>query len=147
MTASIRLIHVACRELGLDQDTRRLMQEELTGKISLKDMTQPELEVILGALKDRGFRPRAGKRPKAKRAALRLVHVLWATLGAAGELERPGRDGLNAFIRSRFEKAWGSVPADVDMLRDWDKIDAVIQALRQWIDRKGVPFDWNEVRR
>ncbi|SDY54981.1 gp16 family protein [Citreimonas salinaria] len=147
MTASIRLIHVACRELSIDADTRRTMQERLTGKASLKDMSQPELEVILGALKGRGFKPKGGRRAKAPRGDLRLVHVLWRALGDAGQLERPDRAGLNAFVRSRFEKAWGSVPADIDMLRDADKIDAVIQALRAWIDRAGIEFDWSGVRR
>merc|ERR1711969_240076 len=129
MAASIRLIHVACRDLGIDQETRRALQERLTGKASLRDMSQPELELVLGALKDQGFRPRGGRRPAAPRADLRLIHVLWAELGKAGALDKPGRDGLNAFIRRRFGQSWSFVPADVDMLRDWQQIDDVIQAL------------------
>ncbi|MEO1974789.1 MAG: regulatory protein GemA [Paracoccaceae bacterium] len=142
MPASIRLIHVACRDLGIDQDTRREMQERLTGKASLTAMSQPELELVLGALKERGFRPKSSKRPKAPRKDLRLIHVLWAELGKAGELDKPGRDGLNAFIRRRFEGSWGSVPADIDMLRDWKQIDDVIQALKAWVDRAGILLDW-----
>ncbi|MCA0849673.1 gp16 family protein [Salipiger thiooxidans] len=141
MAASIRLIHVACRDLGIDQDTRRALQERLTGKASLRDMSQPELELVLGALKDQGFRPKGGRRPAAPRADLRLIHVLWAELGKAGELDKPGRDGLNAFIRRRFGQSWSFVPADVDMLRDWERIDDVIQALKAWADRAGIILD------
>jgi len=40
MTANsqIKLIHVACRDLGLDEDTRRDLQLFVTGKDSLKAM-------------------------------------------------------------------------------------------------------------
>ena len=71
------------------------------------------------------------------------MHVLWRKLGDAGALERPNRAGLNTFIRSQFETKWGSVPADVDMLRDPQKIEAVIAALKAWGKRVGIDFDWN----
>lgn len=135
-----KLIHVGCRELGLDADTRHDLQLQATGKASLRDMSAHDLGKVLKVLEQKGFKRRAGKpmRPKAPRADLRLVHVLWRLLGEAGVLKRPGRDGLNAFVRARFEKTWGSVPLDVDALRDWEKIDAIIQALLAWCDRAGV---------
>ena len=53
-------------------------------------------------------------------------------------LNRPGRDGLNAFVRSRFESKWQSVPIDVDALRDAGQINAVIRALQDMCRRAGV---------
>ncbi|ALF02074.1 MULTISPECIES: gp16 family protein [Salipiger] len=137
-----KMIHVGCRELGLDREARHALQLSVTGKDSLADMSEAELTLIVNRLKQDGFRPKSGKRPKAPRKDLRLIHVLWAELGKAGELDKPGRDGLNAFIRRRFEGSWGSVPADVDMLRDWKQIDDVIQALKSWADRAGILLDW-----
>mgnify|MGYP001327859438 CR=1 FL=1 len=74
-----------------------------------------------------------------------MVHVLWSKLGQAGALEKPGRAGLNAFIRRRFGDTWGSVPVDVDQLRDWQQIDAVLQALIAWGKREKIDFDWKSI--
>lgn len=139
-----RLIHVGCRALNMDQEDRHALQLAVTDKDSMSDMGEDELKAVLARLKQNGFKPelKGRKRHKvAPRADLRLVHVLWRKLGDAGELERPGRGGLNAFIRAQFGAAWASVPADIDMLREADKINAVIRALKSWCARAGVVLD------
>lgn len=141
-------IHVACRQLGLDSDARRDLQLAATGKASMRDMTEADLTLVIDRLKANGFvdaKPTKAKHKPAPRADLRLIHVLWTKLGEAGALERPGRAGLNAFIRSRFETKWASVPADVDMLRDHMQIEAVINALVSWGKRAGIDFDWGRI--
>lgn len=138
-----KLIFAACRQLGLDDEARRDLQVSVTGKASMREMTDAELKLVVSRLEQSGFtRHSTGhKHPPAPRRDLRLIHVLWRRLGEAGALRAPDRDGLNAFIRSRFGETWGSVPVDVDMLRDWEKIDAVIQALLHWCAREGVEID------
>ncbi|WP_323780103.1 regulatory protein GemA [Thalassovita sp.] len=142
-----KMIFVGCRELGIDTETRKEMQARLTGKSSLVDMTEAELKLVVDNLKQRGFKAQSGrKRKAAPRADLRLIHVLWAKLGEAGALNDPSRAGLNAFIRKQFGNNWQSVPADVDMLRDWHQIDDVVQALKAWARRVGADFDFKRVR-
>lgn len=137
-----RKIFAGCRNLGIDTETRKLLQVEVTGKESLADMTEPELKLVINALEYRGFKPtKTGGYKRAPRADLRLVHVLWKKLGDAGILTNPTREGLNAFIRRRYGTAWGVVPRDIDDLREWEQIDTVIQALLQWCDRAGVALD------
>lgn len=153
MTAALtlkRLIHVGCKELGLDDDTRRDLQRVATGKSSMSEMTEAELRKVVDALKTNGFKPygkthftsekgtKARGHALAPRADLRFVHVLWKLLGDAGAAKRPGRDGLNAFIRSRFEKKWKSVPIDVDALREPGQINDVTRALKDMCARAGV---------
>lgn len=154
MTAALtlkRMIHVGCKQLGLDNDTRRDLQMVATGKASMSDMTEADLRKVVDALKNRGFKPygntwfttakggtRAKAHDRAPRADLRFVHVLWKLLGEAGALKRPGRDGLNAFIRSRFEGKWQSVPIDVDAIRDAGQINDVTRALKDMCRRAGV---------
>jgi phage gp16-like protein len=135
-----RTVHAACRELGLDDEDRRGLQLVATGKASMADMDEDELKAVLKALEKRGFRP-GGRRPAAPRADLRLAHALWGRLGRAGKLKRPGRAGLNAFVRSRFGEAWGSVPVDIDALRDAEQINAVVEALKTICRREGVAVD------
>ena len=125
-----KLVHVACRELRIDAEARRDLQLAVTGKASMADMTEADLTKLMDRLKADGFKVSLKPRKAAPRPDLRLIHVLWSKLGQKGALDRPDRAGLNAFIRSRFEATWSSVPADVDMLHDHKQIDAVVQALK-----------------
>lgn len=149
MTAALRrTIFAGCKSLGLDDEARRDLQLVITGKDSLSAMSEPEMEALVAELRRRGFKPllkppQKGRGKRAPRADLRFVHVLWRLLGDAGKLDTPTRDGLNAFVRRRFGARWGAVPLDVDDLRDWDKIDAVVQALKDWCKREGVRIDWD----
>lgn len=137
-----KMIHVACRQLGLDADTRHDLQLVACGKASMRDMNVADLTKVVAALKARGFSPDAqvgkNRHAAAPRADLRLIHVLWRLLGEAGVLDKPGRAGLNAFIRSQFEAKWGAVPIDIDSLRDAEKINAVVLSLKAWCKRAGV---------
>jgi len=141
MTAAlIRKVHVGCRAIGLDQDARHDLQLLITGKASLCDMNEGEILSVLGALEARGFRAHKGKatRPLATRPDIRYIHVLWGLLGKAGKLTRPGRAGLNAFVRSRFENKWQSVPIDIDSLQRADQINDVTRALKDMCKREGI---------
>lgn len=143
MTAAAlkRLVHVGARELGIDADTRHDLQLAVTGKASLSDMTEAELEAVVEALKKRGFRPsggRAARRPAAPRGDLRFAHVLWGKLARVGAVDQTGAAGLNAFVRARFGAAWGAEPIDVDTLRDGRKIATLVEALKAMCRRAGV---------
>jgi phage gp16-like protein len=145
MTEQLRkTIFVGCRQLGLDNDTRRDLQLVATGKASMSDMTEGDLNAMLAALKTRGFEPsfKAASKGRFKKAApradLRYVHVLWGMLGKADKLKKKGRAGLNAFVRSRFEGKWKSVPIDIDTLRDPSQINDVTRALKDWCKREGI---------
>lgn len=138
-----RQIHVGCKQLGIDADSRHDLQLLVTGKASMADMTDAELRKVVEELENRGFK--AGykgsektRRAPAPRGDLRYVHVLWGLLGKAGKLERPGREGLNAFVRSRFEGKWQSVPIDIDALREAGQINDVTRALKAMCKRHGI---------
>ncbi len=141
-----RKIHVGCRALGLDSAARQALQLVVTGKASMTDMSEADLNAVLNRLKQDGFKASSGskKHAKASRPDLRLVHVLWRKLGETGQLRDASRAGLNKFIRSRFGNAWNNVPADVDMMRDHAEIDQVIQALKSWGQRADIDFDWSD---
>ncbi len=134
-----RKVHLACRQLGIDAETRRDLQQIATGKASMSDMTEAELRRLIGALEKRGFKAGStGRHKPAPRPDLRYIHVLWSLLGKAGALKKPGRAGLNAFVRSRFEGKWQSVPIDIDTLREAGQINDVIRALKDMCARAGI---------
>jgi phage gp16-like protein len=138
-----KLVHVGCRELGIDAETRHDLQLMVTGKESLSDMTEADLTKVIDALKARGFRPQAGgaarvKRPAAARGDVRFAHVLWGKLARAGAVDRRGVAGLNAFLRARFADKWGAAPIDIDAMQDAKQIAAVIEALKAMCLRAGI---------
>lgn len=137
-----KMVHVACRELGIDGETRRDLQLMVTGKASMLDMTEADLSKLVTALKKKGFKPHAGasrkQRPAAKRADTRLCHVLWGKLYRAGAVAQGGAKGLNAFIRARFEKSWGAATFDIDAMQDPRQIATVIEALKGMCARAGI---------
>ena len=134
-----RKVHMACRDLGLDDDTRRDLQAQVTGKASMRDMTEADLKTLLEAHENRGFKPAANPnwKPRASRPDLRDIHALWGKLARAGHVTA-GRKALNAFIRSRFEKAWGVVPVDIDAMREAEQIADLVEALKAMCRRHGV---------
>lgn len=134
-------IQINAKAAGMkDEEERRDFFERETGLRSLKAMTDVQLLHLAETIRQTA--PKA--KPKgaiAPRADLRFIHVLWKLLGDAGKLKKPGRDGLNAFIRARFEKKWGGVPIDVDAIRDHGQISDVIDALKDWCHREGVELN------
>ena len=138
-----KLVHVGCRELGLDAETRRDLQLMVCGKASLSDMTEAEVAKVVDALKARGFKPSAGpsrkaKRPPAARGDVRFCHVLWGKLARAGAVDKAGAKGLNAFLRARFADKWGAAPIDIDAMQDARQIATVIEALKAMCLRAGI---------
>lgn len=137
------LIHVGCRELGIDGETRRDLQRMVTGKDSMLEMTEADLSKMVTALKARGFKAHGGAKPKraaAPRADIRFAHVLWGRLHQAGAVEKGGARGLNAFVRARFGKSWGAEILDIDQMRDHRQIATVIEALKAMAARAGVSW-------
>ena len=133
-------IYARSKEVGLDEDARRDVFEQQTGKRSLSLMTPAEVSKVDAHLKTLAPQKK-GRKPEAKRADVRFIHVLWRKLKEAGVLTDPSRAGLNKFIRARFGDAWGAETIDVDALTNHHHIATVIEALKDWCQRAGVELD------
>ncbi len=140
-----RKIHVACRQLGLDNAARQDIQLLACGKASMREMDDGDLRLVISHLEKQGWKsaPAKGKKfhKPAPRGDLRYIHVMWRLLGEKGVLKQPGRAGLNAFIRKRFEPKWGSVPIDIDTMREPAEINAVVRALTEWCEREVIVLE------
>ncbi len=89
----IRAVHAACRAQGLDEDTRKAIQLQVTGKASLKDMSALDLNDVLDHLNKRAYEAKTGKTSNewgfvfklpAERAAMaKKIYRLAERLGAA----------------------------------------------------------------
>lgn len=130
-TALITLIHVAKRDLGLDDSTYRAALQTATGASSTKDMTASQLQSVLEHLKRKGFqvKPKAATRPLADDAQSKKIRALWLEMHTQGIVKAPGEASLAAYVK-RLTK--------VDALQ-WlstDQASTVIETLKKWQRRE-----------
>lgn len=130
----IKLIHVGRRELGMDDETYRLMlasMKGLGGATSTADLTVPSLYRVLEQLKQKGFkvRPKSkGKRPQAADPQSRKIRSLWLTLRDMGALRDPSEEALAKFVH-------GETGVQALQWLTTEQASHVIEHLKKWIAR------------
>ncbi len=131
----IKLIHVGRRELGMDDETYRLMlagMKGLGGATSTADLTVPNLYRVLEQLKQKGFKVRPntkGKRPLAADPQSKKIRSLWLELHERGALRDPSEEALAKFVLGLTHVAalqWLSS----------DQASRVIESLKKWLARE-----------
>lgn len=129
-------VHIAQKDMALDDGTYRALLERVTGARSSTNLTTSQLDQVIAEFKRLGWadakgRPaRAGKRPMADAPMASKIRALWLNLYHLGELRDPSEDALAAFVAKE---------TGVDALH-WLKTedaDVAIRALQGWLDRVG----------
>lgn len=137
MTALAKM-HVAKRELGLDDDTYRAVLVRVTGKRSSKDMSERERQAVIDEFVRQGFKPASTRRGKAARPLsgpyAKKAQALWKDLWNLGAVEDRRDSALLAFVNRQ---------TGIDRT-EWilDAADgrAIIEALKSWCAREGVEW-------
>jgi len=121
----MKAVRAACRRKGIDDDDRRAIQLEVTGKGSMTQMSPGQLGKLLDHLN------RDWTKPEGDRAHLGKMRALWWSLYWLGAIHRPDDEALTAFVTRQ---------TGVEHLRflDHRKAQAVIEALKSWLEREGV---------
>lgn len=128
--ATLAKIHIAKKELALDDDTYRAVLKNVAGKASAKDLTTAEAFKLLEHFKRIGWKPKskAGKRPNPPLDKAALVRKIEAQLA---EAKRPWAYA-DAMARHMFK---------IDKL-DWcdvDQLQRIVAALAYDAKRNGRP--------
>lgn len=130
----IKLIHVARRELRMDDDTYRLMlsgMKGLGGAMSSAKLSVPNLQRVLEELKTKGFKVRPNgkeKRPPAADPSSRKIRSLWLTLRDMGALRDASESALVSFVEGRTgAKALQWLTAE--------QANQVIEEMKKWVAR------------
>lgn len=142
--SSIAAIHVAKKQLGLDEDTYRAKLQLIVGKTSTKDMTEAEREMVIQKFREEGFAPAgAARRPngKAKLSGkyAKKLQALWIAGYNLGIVRDRDDAALVAFIKRQTgieQERW---------LRFPDDAHKVIEAMKGWIARE-AKVDWRADR-
>lgn len=135
----IQLIHVAKRDLQLDDDTYRHLLTETTKKESTRNMTVPQLERVLATLKARGFvvkAKNAGSRPQAKDPQSKKIRSLWLQLNTLGAIDDCSEAALAAYVKRI---------TGIEALQWLNAVQAssVIETLKKWVKRVEVQSNVN----
>lgn len=133
-------IHIAKKELSLDDSTYRALLQRVTGRTSSAGLSDAQLEAVLTELKRLGFKPRsrsastAVKRPLAEGAEARKIRALWISLYHLGVISDSSEAALAAFVRRQLK---------IDALQ-WVRGDAykITEALKSWATR-AAGVDWS----
>lgn len=136
--AAVVKVQIARRDLGLDEDTYRLVLERVTGKTSSTACTDAELGRVLDEFKARGWTPKAtdgGRaKPRSSRAAdhptAKKARALWLSLWELGEVRDPSEAALESFARRQLggeRLQWA----------DQARVYRLIEALKAMAERAG----------
>lgn len=123
-------VHIAKKELGLDDEVYRAILRRLTGQESAKGLTVRELDTVLVEFQRLGWEPKAAtekpKRSSDKR--IRKIWAIWGELCRRGETHTPTKAGLRAFVQNR------TGVSDPEWLKG-DDIASVLNELVSWQQR------------
>ncbi|MBB3462003.1 gp16 family protein [Rhizobium sp. BK377] len=135
MRSSIAAIHVAKKQLGLDDDTYRAKLARITGKQSAKDMSEDERQSVLTVFRNEGFAPasatrRADGRRKLTGRFAKKLQALWIAAWNLGIV----RDRDDAALISFVKRQTGI--EHTRFLVHADDANRAIEALKSWIRRE-----------
>ena len=141
----IKLIHVARREAGLDDDTYREKVRSLTGKSSCKELNLQQLGDVYQAFKDAGFK-RSFKRDKGpgkprtsehqRTAIIGKIRAVWAEMHRHGFIACGSAAALDQYVKRMTATANdGEGVARIEWLTG-ELAGSVVESLKKWHSRE-----------
>lgn len=138
MSSSTAAIHVAKKELGLDDETYRAALVQVTGKSSSAAMTEPERQKVLEHFRQKGFKARStGSRKRLEGRFAPKLQALWIAGWNLGLVRDRDDRALVAFVKRQ------TGIEHVRFLRHGQDAIKAIEALKGWLSRAGG-VDWDE---
>lgn len=116
-------IHIAKKDLALDEEAYRGLLRRVAGVASSRDLTDRQADAVIAEMKRLGWKPQAATRAPAQRADLRKVYALWGALHA-GPLDR---DALRKWVQQRFSVSApeflkpAQIREAIEQLKAWQK--------------------------
>ncbi|NCJ05187.1 DUF1018 domain-containing protein [Synechococcales cyanobacterium C] len=133
-------IHIARKQLNMDEDVYRDKLEELTGKRSAGVLDVQGLKKTLDWFYSVGFRPTGGslspvsRQKRCKTRADKLV-ALWIELHKAGKVRDRSHQALQAFVKRQIGGKLTLMPgADPIKAATPQQLADCIHALEVWLD-------------
>lgn len=125
---TLAIIHIAKKEFGLDEDAFRDVLERVTGKRSLRVMSEAERLSVVDDFKARGFKVQRSRGRISPKKYVRLIYALWKSCAGSGVVNDPSKNALRSFVRSETAKR-GTAIDDPDFL-SYDQASPIIETLK-----------------
>jgi phage gp16-like protein len=136
----LAMVHVARKQLDLDEDAYRAMLERVSGQRSAKDLTPGELDAVIAEMKRIGFEPSSKpRRGRLEGPYAGKLQALWIAGWNLGVVRDRSDAALTAFILRQTgipTSRWLRYPEDARR---------VIEALKAWLARE-AGVDWHPIR-
>lgn len=102
--AMLAKVHIAKKELGLDEDDYRQILADETGKTSAGDCSAQELDAVLARFKGRGWQPatKTSRSKPAQHPTARKARALWISLHQLGAVRDPSEKALESFAKRQL---------------------------------------------
>lgn len=129
---SIAIINIAKGQLGLDEGDYRGLLVRVTGKASLRQMSERQKIDVIDELKRLGFRIKAKGKilPASTKPYIRLIHALWKSCHRHGAIENGSREALRAFCHRFIAHGDDKIAVDPDLLTQ-AQASPIIEALKK----------------
>lgn len=134
-------IHIARKDLGLDDDTYRAALMRITGKPSSTNLSVPEMMRVVADFQEKGWKAKRKLSPRSAgnkhKTLVDKIRALWIDMGKAGIVRDSSEAALETWVRHQTSKRNGGIGvARVDWLEQDTKLAVmVIESLKRWQDR------------
>jgi phage gp16-like protein len=138
--AMLAKVHIAPKQLGMDEDSYRAVLRRVTGQISSADCNLVQLEALVAEFARMGFSAKAAARPvgnaatrrqpRADHPVARKARAMWISLGLLCAIRNPAEAALEAFARRQLQ-------CETFQWANQGEADRMIEALKQIAMRHG----------
>lgn len=159
MSSSITAINVARQQLGLDDDTYRAKLAVITGKSSLRAMTEAERQAVLTVFRGEGFRPspRTSAANHLTGRYAKKLQALWIAGWNLGLIKDRTDKALLSFVKhqtgldhTRFLHHADDARAAIEGLKAWLRREAHVSFGNtnghDWLSKDGAKIAWAQWR-
>lgn len=128
------IINIAKTQFGLADDDYRDVLERVTGKRSLRDMSEKERLAVVDDFKAKGFKVqrgngRKGQRNYSRKPYVRFIHALWKSCAKLGVIDNGSKEALRSFVANRTKEQ--GVRVDDPEFLTFDQAEPIIEALKE----------------
>lgn len=135
----IAQIHIGKKQLGLDEDTYRALLEGATGKTSCSDMSSGQLNQVVKAMRDRGFKPRGKASPRSRnnlvKSRVDKLRAIWIVMAQCGHINDGSDTALLHWVQGQLEKRNAEPLQALNWLETHRDCNLILEQLKRWRDR------------
>ncbi|MBL4797624.1 MAG: regulatory protein GemA [Oleispira sp.] len=142
-TNLISKIHIAKKQLDMDDDTYRAFLKTAVKKDSCSKMSFSELHQVVEAMKKKGFKVKAKTSdkkmsPVSKGRRIDKMRAIWISMAKAGHIKDGSETALLSWTQGEVKKQ-GGIPVDsLEWLESQNKVlNKVLEQLKRWQTRVG----------